>query len=103
VELPDVKKAGFIARGDILMLFRSVMDELLARNLLTGFLDPEDVCDEIFDLISPANPNQISLDDLMISPHTRIVIGILTDATDFWTYDNRENAMLLQQGPAPFQ
>ena len=97
--LIDGEKKGFIDRKDALALFKSVHRTLTLRSMLNGYIDPEDVCDEVFDLVSGNTEGRISFDDLLKSPNSGLVIGILTDATEFWAYDNRENTMLLQQSP----
>lgn len=95
--LLDESRMGYIDRTQVLNLFKSVHRTLTTRSMLNGFIDPEDVCDEIFDLVSGNAAGIITFEDLLKSPNCGLVVGILTDATEFWAYDNRENTMLLQQ------
>jgi serine/threonine-protein phosphatase 2A regulatory subunit B'' len=92
----DSNKCGSLTRKDISELFRAVHRTLISRSMLNGFIDPDDVCDEVFDLILPAQPMVITFEDMLRSPHSSLVVGILTDATEFWAYDNRENTVMLQ-------
>jgi hypothetical protein len=41
-------------------------------------------------MIKPANPNYITLNDLITSGQGETVISILTDLNGFLTYENRE-------------
>jgi serine/threonine-protein phosphatase 2A regulatory subunit B'' len=54
-------------------------------------LDMLDVRDEIFDMVKPATPGRITLEDLKRCGCADVVIEILCDHTGFWKYDNREN------------
>ena len=50
----------------------------------------EDVKDEIFDMVRPADPLRITLEDLIKSGNGETVVSILIDLNGFWTYENRE-------------
>eukprot|EP00903_Cladosiphon_okamuranus_P019399 g17836.t1 len=58
-----------------------------------GFETPntEDVKDEIFDMVKPADPAFITLADLLLSGAGHTVVSMLVDVNGFWTYDNRES------------
>nr|CAD7427343.1 unnamed protein product [Timema monikensis] len=61
----------------------------------------EDVKDEVFDMVKPANPAWITLQDLVNCGQGDTVVTILIDLNGFWTYENRE-AMAADTGdPAP--
>lgn len=50
----------------------------------------EDVKDEIFDMIKPADQNRITLQDLVKSGQGEVVINILIELNGFYSYENRE-------------
>ncbi|XP_050404176.1 serine/threonine-protein phosphatase 2A regulatory subunit B'' subunit gamma [Patella vulgata] len=50
----------------------------------------QDVNDEIFDMVKPADPLKITLEDLINCGKGDTVVSILIDLNDFWTYENRE-------------
>ena len=50
----------------------------------------QDVKDEIFDMVKPADPLRITLQDLISSGQGGTVVSILIDLNGFWTYENRE-------------
>ncbi|XP_060583128.1 serine/threonine-protein phosphatase 2A regulatory subunit B'' subunit gamma-like isoform X1 [Ruditapes philippinarum] len=50
----------------------------------------QDVKDEIFDMVKPADPLKITLEDLVNCGKGDTVVSILIDLNDFWTYENRE-------------
>ncbi|KAA0190807.1 hypothetical protein FBUS_07635 [Fasciolopsis buskii] len=49
-----------------------------------------DIQDEIFHMIGPANPAYITLDDLIRCGKGDAIVNILTDINGFWTHENRE-------------
>lgn len=71
--------------------------------ILPGLADCEplniaNVCDEIYDMVRPANPaGGITLEDLKASRVGHTVLHILTDVAGYWAYDNREQLMQQQQ------
>ena len=60
----------------------------------------EDVRDEIFDMVKPADPAIITLKDLENCKVGDTVVGMLTDMHAFWQYDRREQLMDHGQGQA---
>ena len=61
----DINKRGYIAQFEIHYFFRYVRELLIDH----GHQPPEieDVCDEIFDMVKPADANKITLGDLTAS------------------------------------
>jgi serine/threonine-protein phosphatase 2A regulatory subunit B'' len=55
----------------------------------------EDVRDEIWDMVKPADPLRISLSDLLSCKQGGTIASMLIDVRGFWAHDNREN--LLQE------
>ena len=60
----------------------------------------EDVKDEIFDMVKPADRAKITLQDLEACKVGDTVVGMLTDMHAFWQYDRREQLMDHGQGQA---
>ncbi len=50
----------------------------------------EDIKDEIFDMVKPADPLYITLKDLKHSKVGHIIVAILSDCNGLWAYDHRE-------------
>ncbi|XP_065842147.1 serine/threonine-protein phosphatase 2A regulatory subunit B'' subunit gamma-like [Oscarella lobularis] len=86
--LLDVRAMGSLNVYDLHFFFRS-MQEMMQRNgqEVIGF---QDVKDEIFDMVKPADPLRIALQDLISSGQGGTVVSILIDLNGFWTYENRE-------------
>lgn len=51
----------------------------------------EDIKNEIFDMVKPADPLRITYKDLLRSGRGDVVMSILTDVKGFVAYENREN------------
>ena len=89
--LLDVKKQGYLDTFTINFFFREIGDSIRDE----GYDAPHtaDVVDEIFDMIRPKDPTQITFDDLQASKQAHTVISMLTDVAGFLAYDNREHMM----------
>ena len=96
-KLLDIFHKGWLDRTTVSLFVKSVFKVLTERNMLSGFIDPEDVVDEVFDLLAPKKADRITFDDLSSSPSAGLVVGIISDAAEFWAYDNRENTLLQNQ------
>lgn len=59
----------------------------------------DDVRDEIWDMVKPADPLRITLADLLNCKQGGTVASMLIDVRGFWAHDNREN--LLQEEEEP--
>ena len=59
----------------------------------------EDVRDEIWDMVKPADPLRITLADLLACKQGGTFASMLIDVRGFWAHDNREN--LLQEEEEP--
>lgn len=89
--LLDTGKHGRLDAFGIHYFFRDVAARLEAE----GFDTPStaDVVDEIFDMVKPAHPRYLTLDDLQRSKVAHTVILMLVDVAGFLAYDNREHLM----------
>ncbi|XP_017256326.1 probable serine/threonine-protein phosphatase 2A regulatory subunit B'' subunit TON2 isoform X1 [Daucus carota subsp. sativus] len=93
----DLHGRGFLTTADIHTLFRDVH-----RKWIDGGnyeLCIEDVRDEIWDMVKPADPLRIPLADLLSCKQGGTVASMLIDVRGFWAHDNREN--LLQEEEEP--
>ena len=92
MRLLDVQKLGGLSTFDVCYFFRAVVDKF------SDFGDEancevEDVKDEIFDMVKPANPTIITLADLINCKVGDTVVGMLSDMHAFAAYDRREQSM----------
>ncbi|CAN0167364.1 unnamed protein product [Hapterophycus canaliculatus] len=85
----DAHGEGRLTVATIHLFFRDVAHALREGGFETP--DSDDVKDEIFDMVKPANPNFITLADLLASAAGHTVVSMLVDTNGFWTYDNRES------------
>ena len=92
MRLLDVQRAGGLTAFDVCYFFRAVVekfDEFGEEANCTV----EDVKDEIYDMVKPADPTLITLRDLEACKVGDTVVGMLTDMHAFWQYDRREQLM----------
>ncbi|KAK8746623.1 hypothetical protein OTU49_017112 [Cherax quadricarinatus] len=84
----DIDNRGYLNVFTLNYFFRSMQEQMRQHNQ-----DPvnfEDVKDEIFDMVKPADPCKITLQDLINCGQGDVVSSILIDLNGFWTYENRE-------------
>ncbi|KNC56474.1 phosphatase 2 [Thecamonas trahens ATCC 50062] len=84
----DISKTGALSYFELNVFFKDVLAEMAAAGY--PLVRKEDVMGEIFDMVKPAHPTRITLDDLIASGVGGTVVNILTDVAGFWAYDNRE-------------
>ncbi|RLM99595.1 phosphatase subunit g4-1 [Panicum miliaceum] len=89
----DLNGRGFLTTADIHTLFRDVHQKWIEGGNYE--LCIEDVRDEIWDMVKPADPLRISLQDLLSCKQGGTIASMLIDVRGFWAHDNREN--LLQE------
>ena len=84
----DVRHEGYLSVFALNYFFRAIQEEMRRHGQdPVPFLD---VKDEIFDMVTPADPLKITLADLVSSGKGDTVVSILTDLNEFWSYENRE-------------
>lgn len=86
--LLDVLHKGCLNVFSLNYFFRAIQEQMRAHGQEP--VSFQDVKDEIFDMVKPADPLRITLQDLINSGQGETVISILTDLNGFWTYENRE-------------
>lgn len=91
-KLIDIHHKGYLDSFVINYFFRAVLKRLQSKNIDSASVD--DVKDEIFDMVKPAQPSVITLDDLIQCRQGGTVLSMLIDAAAFWKYDNRESLMM---------
>lgn len=89
--LLDVRRQGYLGAFEINLFFRAVVSG--SREAGQEAVVLEDVRDEIFDMVKPADAMRITLDDLLACKVGDTVVSMLTDVHGFWAYDNREMLM----------
>lgn len=93
----DLNGRGFLTTADIHSLFRDVHQKWIEGGNYELCID--DVRDEIWDMVKPADPLRITLSDLLTCKQGGTVASMLIDVRGFWAHDNREN--LLQEEEEP--
>ncbi|CAK9159743.1 unnamed protein product [Ilex paraguariensis] len=89
----DLHGKGYLTTADIHALFRDVHQKWIEGGNYE--LCIEDVRDEIWDMVKPADPLRVTLADLLACKQGGTVASMLIDVRGFWAHDNREN--LLQE------
>lgn len=84
----DIDKQGYLSVFTLNYFFRSIQGQM--RQLNQDPVNFQDVKDEIFDMVNPADPCKITLQDLINSGQGDVVVSILIDLNGFWNYENRE-------------
>ncbi|XP_024995484.1 probable serine/threonine-protein phosphatase 2A regulatory subunit B'' subunit TON2 [Cynara cardunculus var. scolymus] len=93
----DLHGRGYLTAADIHILFRYVREKWIQVGNYE--LCTEDVRDEIWDMVRPADPLRITLSDMLACKQGGTIASILIDVRGFWAHDNREN--LLQEDEEP--
>ncbi|XP_024022608.1 probable serine/threonine-protein phosphatase 2A regulatory subunit B'' subunit TON2 [Morus notabilis] len=93
----DLQGRGYLTTADIHTLFRDVHQKWIEGGNYE--LCIEDVRDEIWDMVKPADPLKVTLADLLGCKQGGTVASMLIDVRGFWAHDNREN--LLQEEEEP--
>jgi len=86
--LLDVQNKGFINIFDLNYFFRAIQEQMKTHSQEPVSFD--DIKNEIFDMVKPDDSLKITLQDLVRCNNGHIVVSILIDLHDFWTYENRE-------------
>jgi serine/threonine-protein phosphatase 2A regulatory subunit B'' len=86
--LLDIRGQGYLDSFTLNYFFRAIREMMKAHG--QEQVNFEDIRDEIYDMVKPAQPLCITLQDLINSGQGETVVGILTDLSGFWAYENRE-------------
>ncbi|KAK5985459.1 EF-hand domain-containing protein [Trichostrongylus colubriformis] len=86
----DLRDDGVLDRDEIKMMVQSMLDNLSAMENWAMNFNADDIVDEIVDMINPAVPNRIVVDDVISCSMAETALGILIDYVAFLKYENRE-------------
>ncbi|GJV22163.1 probable serine/threonine-protein phosphatase 2A regulatory subunit B'' subunit TON2 [Tanacetum coccineum] len=95
----DLNGRGFLTTADIHTLFRDVQQKWIEGGNYE--LCIEDVRDEIWDMVKPADPLRITLSDLLSCKQGGTVASMLIDVRGFWAHDIDDRENLLQEEEEP--
>ena len=87
-KLLDIRNLGYLDVFALHYFFRSIQEQLRQHEQEPVSFD--DIKDEIYDMVKPADPTKITIDDLIRSGQGETVTNILIDLNGFWNYENRE-------------
>ncbi|OAE31055.1 hypothetical protein AXG93_4031s1050 [Marchantia polymorpha subsp. ruderalis] len=93
----DLHSRGYLTTVDVHTLFRDVHRKWIEGGNYDLSID--DVRDEIWDMVKPADMTRITLADMLNCRQGGTIASMLTDVRGFWAHDNREN--LLQEEEEP--
>lgn len=94
-KLLDVQQKNALTQFDLNYFFRAIQNMMIQHGQEPVVF--QDVKDEIFDMVKPTHPFEITFQDLLNSAQGETVVNILSDLNGFWSYENRE--MLLAEAP----
>uniref|UniRef100_A0A8L8K6A2 Calmodulin n=1 Tax=Heligmosomoides polygyrus TaxID=6339 RepID=A0A8L8K6A2_HELPZ len=88
----DLRDDGFLDRDEIKLMVLSMLENLEAFGREGDLkFDGDDITDEVMDMLHAADPNRITVEDVLISSNAVTAFGILIDLEAFFKYENREN------------
>ncbi|XP_014260377.1 serine/threonine-protein phosphatase 2A regulatory subunit B'' subunit gamma-like [Cimex lectularius] len=84
----DINGKGYLDTFSLNYFFRAIQEQMHKNGHEP--VSFQDVKDEMFDMVKPADPTKITLQDLLNSGHGDTLISILIDLNGFWSHENRE-------------
>ncbi|KAK0178320.1 hypothetical protein PV328_002280 [Microctonus aethiopoides] len=84
----DIKNCGYLDTFCLNYFFRAIQEQMTKHG--QERVSFEDVKDEIFDMVKPADACKITLQDLLSCGQGDTMISILIEFHGFWAYENRE-------------
>ncbi|PAA63774.1 hypothetical protein BOX15_Mlig028291g1, partial [Macrostomum lignano] len=84
----DIDGSGSLTVWTLNFFFRGIQQKLREHGMEPPKLS--DLQNEIFDMVRPADPYKITLDDLVRCGQGDTVVNILIDLNGFWSYESRE-------------
>jgi hypothetical protein len=94
----DVENVGRLSAAVLSMWTAHVHAVAFHRMAAVGAYDPEDVKDEIFDMVKPKEAGYVALPELAASGMSDAICGILVDGQCHVDYEQREE-LQAQQAP----
>uniref|UniRef100_A0A1B0GKZ4 Serine/threonine-protein phosphatase 2A regulatory subunit B'' subunit gamma n=2 Tax=Lutzomyia longipalpis TaxID=7200 RepID=A0A1B0GKZ4_LUTLO len=86
--LLDLHQRGFLTPSDLKFFFKGIEEQMAAHCVETVHFD--DLKDEIYDMVNPKNPTQITFADIARCGQGPTMMSILIEFHKFWSYENRE-------------
>ncbi|XP_017761965.1 PREDICTED: actin-binding protein anillin-like [Eufriesea mexicana] len=84
----DINNRGYLDTFCLNYFFRAIQEQMTMHGQEP--VSFEDVKDEIFDMVKPADPCKITLQDLLSCGQGDTMVSILIEFHGFWAYENRE-------------
>ncbi|KAG8041784.1 hypothetical protein G9C98_007088 [Cotesia typhae] len=84
----DINNKGYLDTFCLNYFFRAIQEQMTMHGQEP--VSFEDVKDEIFDMVKPADSCKITLQDLLACGQGDTMISILIEFHGFWAYENRE-------------
>ncbi|XP_033208559.1 serine/threonine-protein phosphatase 2A regulatory subunit B'' subunit gamma-like isoform X2 [Belonocnema kinseyi] len=91
----DINNKGYLDTFCLNYFFRAIQEQMTMHGQEP--VSFQDVKDEIFDMVKPADPCKITLQDLLSCGQGDTMVSILIEFHGFWAYENRE-AMAADNG-----
>nr|ACO15348.1 Serine/threonine-protein phosphatase 2A regulatory subunit B subunit gamma [Caligus clemensi] len=92
----DINQQGYLDSFTLNYFFKDILQEM-DKNKQEPVLF-EDVKDELFDMISPKDPNKITLQDLIESRQGDKIVSVLIDLNGFWSHESRDDYITEEDG-----
>eukprot|EP00755_Sulcionema_specki_P013300 Sspe_Gene.53658::Locus_29637_Transcript_1_1_Confidence_1.000_Length_1697::g.53658::m.53658/K11583/PPP2R3; serine/threonine-protein phosphatase 2A regulatory subunit B'' len=87
----DIGGCGFLAKPHVRLYAQELSERLTSSGLMN--VETEDVVQEIFDMVNPADPTRITKADIERCGQSNTVLSILVDHRAFHNYDSRESQL----------
>ncbi|XP_076622362.1 serine/threonine-protein phosphatase 2A regulatory subunit B'' subunit gamma-like isoform X2 [Colletes latitarsis] len=84
----DINNRGYLDTFCLNYFFRAIQEQMTMHGQEPVTF--ENVKDEIFDMVKPADPCKITLQDLLSCGQGDTMVSILIEFHGFWAYENRE-------------
>jgi len=94
----DMEGLGYIDKAAMRYYLTGVMRVMVRMGCNT--VPPEDVIDEIYDMVTPKDPERMTLQDLVKSTYGDVCLHMLGEGHSFYCYDNRESLKAEEQARA---
>ncbi|XP_039288464.1 serine/threonine-protein phosphatase 2A regulatory subunit B'' subunit gamma isoform X1 [Nilaparvata lugens] len=83
----DINGVGYLDSFSLRYFLREIQEQMRVHD--QDQVSFEDIKDGLFDMIKPADPTKITLQDLLNSGQGEVFVSILIDLNGFWAYERR--------------
>ncbi|XP_046384216.1 serine/threonine-protein phosphatase 2A regulatory subunit B'' subunit gamma-like [Ischnura elegans] len=84
----DINGKGYLDTFCLNYFFRGIQEQMALHG--QEEVSFENIKDEIFDMVKPADPTKITLQDLLNCGQGDTIVSLLIDLNGFWSHENRE-------------